>query len=212
MACQPWFVVIAQCPVAALCVVWREFPPQSSSTLVWFGALPAGETSVFSPPYLQLLLGLGQSGRLGTPFIHFLSQRPDLAQTVQTEPWCWFGLFGWLYMTWLRLCRMSPGVITFQYAHDLAQSPGVIAFQDLTWLSLCRLSPGAWFGLFGWFVYDLVQTFQSDPLRHYFPSVHMTWLRALASLLSKPDLAQSLQTEPNHCVTLITPGGLCSYH
>jgi hypothetical protein len=37
---------------------------------------------------------------------------------------------------------MSPGVITFQYAHDLAQSPGVIAFQNLTWLRLCRLSPG----------------------------------------------------------------------
>ena len=68
-----WFVVIAQCPVAALCAVWREFPPQSSSTLVWFGALPSGETSVFSPPYLQLLLGLGQSGRLGTPFIYFLA-------------------------------------------------------------------------------------------------------------------------------------------
>ena len=45
-----WFVVIAQCPVAALCVVWREFPPQSSSTLVWFGALLAGgKTSVFLP-------------------------------------------------------------------------------------------------------------------------------------------------------------------
>ena len=68
-----WFVVIAQCPVAALCAVWREFPPQSSSTLVWFGALLAGVKPRFFSPYSQLLVGLGQSGRLGTPFIYFLA-------------------------------------------------------------------------------------------------------------------------------------------
>ena len=141
MACQPWFVVIAQCPVAALCAVWREFPPQSSSTLVWFGALPARENSAPPPPYLQLCLDWANLVDL-VPLLSIFYPN-NLAQTVQTEPWCWFGLFGWLYMTWLRLCRMSPGVITFQYAHDLAQSPGVIAFQNLTWLSLCRLSPGA---------------------------------------------------------------------
>jgi hypothetical protein len=76
------------------------------------------------------------------PWRHYFPE-PDLAQTLQTEPWRQFGLFGWVYMTWLRLCRLSPGVITFQKT-DLVQP-----LQTVPWRQLC--SPCyhglAWFSL-----------------------------------------------------------------
>ena len=106
-----WFVVIAQCPVAALCAVWREFPPQSSSTLVWFGALPARETRFLLPPIYRILLRLGQSGRLGTPFIHFFSLTTWLRLCRLSSGVGLVCLAG-LYMTWFKLFRVIPCVIT----------------------------------------------------------------------------------------------------
>ena len=75
-----------------------------------------------------ILLGiydLAQALQTG-PWCHLFPE-PDLVQPLQAGPWRRFGLFSWVYMTWLRLCRLDPGVIYFQ---------------SLTWFSLNRLDPG----------------------------------------------------------------------
>ena len=110
--------------------------------------------------------------------------------------------FVWLVCTWLgsNFSEWSLASLLPQCAHDLAQSPSVIAFQNLTWLSLCRLSPGAWFGLFGWVymarvrlcrlgpsvitsqvVHDFASAFADWALRHYFPLCYTHYPGGLCS-------------------------------
>ena len=167
-------------------------PLQSSSTLVWLGALPARETWPPSPLFTQFNVDWANLGRLGTPFVSiwFCWVPPCLHSLA------WPGLYRLGPVAGLVAKRVPPMFVQPGLARSVQTGP-CCRLGCMTWTMLCRLDPGvSYFPTLARFSLDRLSPVVSlVPFRG--GDVHdLVQTGPWCQLFLKPDLAWSLQTGP----------------